>query len=134
MTSGMDRIDLLETLRALEVELHRLETRRDRARLDALLHPDFREVGRSGREYSRADILTEFAGATEYPAIESKGYRLRVPAPGVALLTYVSAHRDDTGKLSRFTLRSSLWVRSGTGWLLLFHQGTPATGSAWSGT
>jgi len=41
--------DLLELLRGLEVELHHPGTRCSRARLDELLHPDFDEVGRSGR-------------------------------------------------------------------------------------
>lgn len=40
----MDNDNLLQILQALEVELHRTKTRRDLARLDALLHPDFEEA------------------------------------------------------------------------------------------
>jgi hypothetical protein len=126
LASSFEVEHLLETLRDLEVELHQIDTRRNRARLGALLHADFREVGRSGREYSREDVLSEFASIREYPSIESKAYRLHIWAPDVALLTYVSAHRDRTGGLSHYTLRSSLWIQVRSGWQLAFHQGTPA--------
>jgi hypothetical protein len=45
--------DLLEHLEALETDLHRLETRQNRKRLEQLLHPDFVEFARSGRRYAR---------------------------------------------------------------------------------
>jgi hypothetical protein len=54
---------LLEELRTLETELHKDETRRNRKRMETLLHPDFVEFGRSGRRYTRADVLKEFAQA-----------------------------------------------------------------------
>ena len=40
---------LVETLRSLEEELLRPEVRRSRAALEALLAPDFTEIGASGR-------------------------------------------------------------------------------------
>ena len=51
---------LFEELKTLELELHKDETRRNANRMEALLHPDFVEFGRSGRRYSRADILNQF--------------------------------------------------------------------------
>ncbi len=68
-------------------------------------------------------VLSEFASISEYPSIESKGYRMHLWAPEVAFLTYVSAHRDAAGGLSHHTLRSSLWVQVAWGWQLAFHQG-----------
>jgi hypothetical protein len=118
--------DLLELLRGLEIELHQLETRCDPERLDALLHPEFEEFGRSGRRYSRSDVLLEFAGASAFPTIVASEFRLRSLASDVALLSYASAHSDEAGGLHRYTLRSSLWVREAHGWRLIFHQGTPA--------
>jgi len=47
----MDAQHLLEQLRELEVALHQPANRRDRAMLERLLHPRFREFGRSGRSY-----------------------------------------------------------------------------------
>ncbi len=48
---------LLSHLRDLEVALHQPEVRSDASRLDELLHDSFVEFGRSGRSYSKADLL-----------------------------------------------------------------------------
>lgn len=119
---------LLEELRQLEVELHRSDTRRNVARLQELLHADFEEFGRSGRRFSRDQILSEFAANTEILNVVSLDFRLMKVGDGIALLTYVSAHKGESGKLHRHTLRSSLWVRGDRGWQMLFHQGTPTDG------
>ena len=58
----MNGSGLLELLRVLETELHRLETRQNRNRLEQLLHPDFVEFARSGRRYSRSEVIVEFSG------------------------------------------------------------------------
>ena len=47
-----------DTLRELEESLWRSETRFDQAYMDRILAPDFFEFGRSGRTYTREDILT----------------------------------------------------------------------------
>jgi len=118
---------LLEELRTLETELHKDETRRNRKRMETLLHPDFVEFGRSGRRYSRADVLEEFGAGNVLPAIHSRHFDLVVLAEGVALLTYFSAHMDASGNPNRHTLRSSVWVRTAVGWQIRFHQGTATT-------
>jgi hypothetical protein len=122
--------ELQEALIALEVDLHRGAVRADRARMDALLHPDFVEFGRSGTVWTREATLDEFAapGAADHaPAIHAQDFALRELADGLALLTYRSAHRAADGRRHRFTLRSSLWQRGTDGaWRLRFHQGTPA--------
>ena len=116
---------MIEQLRALETELHRIETRRNTDRLDQLLHPEFVEFGRSGRRYSRREVLEEFAKGGEMPPVTTRNFELAQVGPGVVLLTYQSAHNDPSGALSRETLRSSLWVETATGWRMRFHQGTP---------
>jgi hypothetical protein len=58
---GKDRDRLLEELRTLETEFHKDETRRNRKRMETLLHPDFVEFGRSGRRYARPDVLKNSA-------------------------------------------------------------------------
>jgi len=118
--------DLLTLLRSLEVELHHPGVRSSRTRLDELLHPDFDEVGRSGRAYDRETVLGFLASQATHAPVESDGFRLVVLAPGVALLTYRSAHRTADGALQLHTHRSSLWMNDAIGWRLRYHQGTPA--------
>ena len=90
--------DLLARLVALETELHRLETRRNRSRLEQLLHADFVEVARSGRRYSRAEVLEEFSPpAAALAPVHAEQFELVRAGPKAVLLTYVSAHRTATG-------------------------------------
>lgn len=128
-----DSDKLLEQLRSLETELHQDETRRNRKRMDMLLHRDFVEFGRSGKRYSRADVLEEFGAGSALPAVEARHFDLVVLGEGAALLRYVSAHRNGNGDPERPTLRSSVWVRTAAGWQIRFHQGTPTTQAALDG-
>jgi hypothetical protein len=118
--------DLIRHLRALEVELHHPGTRSSRERLDALLHPDFNEIGRSGRPYDRATVLDFLAAQATHAPIESDAFALVLLAPQVALLTYRSAHRQPDGTRDLHTHRSSIWQEDAAGWRLRYHQGTPA--------
>jgi hypothetical protein len=116
---------LLQQLQALEVELHRPAARRDAARLNALLHADYLEVGRSGNAYTKAEILLRLPVEAHGATIVADGFALRRLADDVALLTYRSAHVLGDGVLERFTRRASVWQRIGVSWQMRFHQGTP---------
>lgn len=122
----VDTDSLLEHLRDLETQLHRSETRRNRSRMESLLHPDFVELARSGRRYSRNEVLEEFEGGRALEPVHAQDFELAALAPGIALLTYQSAHAGQTGDLSRHALRSSIWIETPGGWRIRFHQGTPA--------
>ena len=117
---------LLQELQALEVELHHPGVRCSRDRLEQLLHPEFHEVGRSGRSYERETILDFLAAQESQPVITSGEFSAQVLGPGVALLTYRSAHLEQGGQLVNHTLRSSIWLKAGAVWRLRYHQGTAA--------
>jgi hypothetical protein len=116
---------LLSQLEALEVELHQPVVRWDVARLDSLIHDEFQEFGRSGASYTKADIVASLLAAAQHARVVADNFLVRRLAPDVALLTYRSAHALPDGTLHRHTLRSSIWQRSGNGWQMSFHQGTP---------
>ena len=126
VSPAINREDLLQVLRSLEIALHQPGVRCDVARLSELLHASFYEIGRSGRCYTRADILRELPLEAPPAAIHSQDYRVFEIGDGIALLTYKSAEKNADGKLSRHTLRSSVWLREDGGWKIRFHQGTPA--------
>lgn len=117
---------LFDTLRALEVELHHPGVRCSAERLAQLLHPDFHEVGRSGRQYSLETVTRWLLADNTPPSVVPDDFRVAPIAPDAALLTYRSAHRQDDGTLAHHTLRSSLWLRTAAGWQMRYHQGTPA--------
>ena len=104
-----------------ELALLSFSVRRSAHRVNELLDPDFREIGSSGRLWTRAEMLSSLAddldeGSGSIEATEMVGV---VVGLDLVLLTYVS---DWRGRRAR---RSSLWRRSAGSWRLLHHQGTP---------
>jgi glyoxylase I family protein len=112
---------LREEIRALERALLQPEVRRSAARLDDLLADGFREIGSSGRMFTRADILDMLPTETGVTFTISDFEIVRLSAD-IVLATYTVAKTAD-GQTAR-SLRSSIWTRSGGGWRMLFHQGT----------
>ena len=123
---AMDLVDagndeLARALCAVEAALLDQAVRRDPEAVSDLLHDDFFEFGRSGRYWSRSDIIDLLAG--------EQGHTMEMSSPsavllseGIALLTYRSRHLI-TGAVA---LRSSIWIKQGDSWKLRFHQGTPS--------
>lgn len=107
-----------EVVARLERELLDPAVRSDSSRVAGLLHPDFAEIGRSGRLWGRDDTLQALA-SEESEVVELEVLATDVVADGVILLT------ARTTDVRGGTLRSSLWQRSGDRWRLRFHQGTP---------
>ena len=125
---------LTEYLEGLENFLFDPVERRDVASVASLLAEDFREVGNSGRMYSKLDILAELS--MEQPVwITLSDFSCDLVAPGVALVTYKSVSNHD-GRPPTQSIRSSVWVQRpvpafgspGSNremrWQMLFHQGT----------
>jgi hypothetical protein len=126
--------ELLLELRGLEVELHRPDVRADGSRMNELLHSKFHEIGRSGRSYTKAEVLRELADGSAPGSIEATDFELFEVGYGAALLTYRSAHVDAQGQPSRPTVRASLWTRTTLGWQMRFHQATPIEASEDAGS
>jgi ribonuclease HI len=107
-----------ESVEALERELLRPEVRSDIGRTGVLLHPEFTEIGSSGRIWTRDAMMMSLednpGGAVELELLGAD--RL---GEKTILLTYRSHTREGSA------LRSSLWVLEGAQWRLRFHQGTP---------
>ena len=101
---------------ALERSLLSDEVRGDPGALAALLDPEWSEIGRSGRLWTRAEVLADLAPAPPEVRLEV----LATSRPGAGLIHLV--WRAVTPE--RTTLRSSLWRERDGHWRQLFHQGT----------
>jgi len=116
---------LLEKLKALECSLHGAR-RNDRKWLEQILHPEFREITRSGVIVDRAETIASLAGELSPTIILSSDFRLISMGEYCAILHYKTFNSDG----SRASLRSSCWVYSDREqWELAFHQGTPEAGA-----
>ena len=107
----------IEHVVALERSLLSDAVRADPAAVAALLHPDWYEIGRSGRLWSRPDQLAVIGVLPEPVTLEV--VLVDRLGPETILLLWRSQGADGS------TLRTSLWVRSGGDWVQRFHQGTP---------
>lgn len=103
----------------LELKLLDPAVRGDRAALDALLHPEFLEVGASGREWSRAEIIDELVRSQDPGPVEVIDLTTHNIAPDAALVTY------RTRSPARIVVRTSIWILDGKHWRIRFHQGIP---------
>ena len=113
----------LEDIVGCERELLTAAVHADRARLEAVLHPDFVEIGASGRRWTRDDMIAALLAAPEPGDVELYDVVARHVAAGAVLVTCTT--RRATGAVHR----SSLWVRHDERWVVRFHQGTPALAS-----
>jgi hypothetical protein len=104
-----------------ELALLTRELRGSADRLEELLDPEFAEIGKSGRLWTRGEMIAALVADTdpEQHTASSSEMSGRSVGPGLVLLTYVT---EVEGRRAR---RSSLWRRSTQGWRVLHHQGTP---------
>ena len=109
-------------LRVLEDRLVMPAPSESRDTLGALLAPEFREFGSSGRVYDAASTLDVLIPGGR-PRITLEDFKAASVAEGVVLVTYLSRSAAGPGWKPP-ALRSSLWIRRTSGWQMVFHQGT----------
>lgn len=117
---GVDETDAVRLATERELALLSFDVRRSAAAVEDLLDPEFREIGASGRLWTRAEMAAALAGdlSDEEGSIAATEFHGMALAPDLVLLTYVS---DRNGRRAR---RSSVWRRSKGSWRVLHHQGT----------
>jgi ribonuclease HI len=101
-----------------ELELLDPAIRSDPASVRARLHPEFREVGASGRLWDVTSTTAALAAEDDASAIDASDLESFRLAPEVILLTYTTRR---AGVVAR---RVSIWTRGVGEWRLRYHQGT----------
>ncbi|MFJ4028192.1 RNase H family protein [Paenarthrobacter sp. NPDC089989] len=107
-----------EVVVALERELLRPDVRADIGRIGVLLHPEFAEIGQSGRFWTRDAMMVALE---EDPGehVELELLSADRLSENTILLNYRSLSHAGSA------LRSSVWLLDRGKWRLRFHQGTP---------
>jgi hypothetical protein len=116
--TGEDAVDIVM---ALERRLLQPQVRASADALDALLDPEYREIGASGRLWTRDGTIAALTSDTKGTdtSIRDENMEGRRLADNLVMLTYVS---DEHGRRAR---RTSLWrLDQDLGWRVLHHQGT----------
>jgi hypothetical protein len=112
---------VLDELMQREPIFHRPEFGTTRAELEKMVDREFREVGASGRRYSRAFVLDTLESRVRQPVEdtwETQDFHCLEVAPNNYLVTYTLLQGE------RVTRLATIWRRSTKGWKILYHQGT----------
>jgi hypothetical protein len=121
VTPAKDRA-VLEELKRREPIFHRAEFSGPRAAIEAMVALDFWEIGASGRRYSREYVLETLEAREDDPIDddnwETSDFHCRELARDLYLLTYTLLQGE------RRTRRATIWRRTSSGWVIVFHQGT----------
>ena len=112
---------LTDFIKNLETELLQPEVRKSKERLNELLADDFYEIGESGKQYNKQDILNSILNETEVKYAIQNFNAVEI-SPGIVLATY-QAEKEVSGKKTS-SLRSSFWQNRNSKWQITFHQGT----------
>ncbi|MEI6284869.1 MAG: DUF4440 domain-containing protein [Bacillota bacterium] len=111
----------------LEISFLTPAVRASAEKLNVLLADDFREFGSSGGVYSKKDILEQLPRDTQIARVEFlvSDFQVRQLAEAIVLTTFtIDKILPDNSRA--VSLRSSIWRKTGKGWQMLFHQGTPS--------
>ncbi|HWQ36545.1 MAG TPA: DUF4440 domain-containing protein [Blastocatellia bacterium] len=115
------RQDVLKELMQREPIFHRPEFGTTRRDFENMMVPEFREVGASGRRYSREyvlDVLEQRYASPGEDQWETRDFHCLEIARDNYLLTYTLIQGE------RITRRATIWRRTASGWKIVYHQGT----------
>jgi hypothetical protein len=108
--------------RANEMRILEAERKADLAVFRELLAEPFIEIGPDGARYDQAAVLRIIA--SHAPQVVGASDFVVIPAGSdAAVVNYVVESTLPDGSHRRHAA-SSVWARQGSGWILVFHQGT----------
>jgi len=117
---------LADEMLDLERQILDAHQRHDAVAIARFLAHGFREIGSSGRTYTRADVLAAVG------RVELLDYALQQPTAMLLgedriLLTFVATlkRRQGAHERAQRSHRSSIWIKHDGRWQVIFHQGTP---------
>ncbi|MBT8797945.1 nuclear transport factor 2 family protein [Microbacterium flavum] len=100
------------------MELLDSDVRREPDRVRELLHPDFVEIGRSGRRWTMSATIAALEAETSRIQPETDEWLFNEVSPSLILVTYRIT--GDAGS----SRHASLWDLSGAIPVVRYHQGT----------
>lgn len=106
---------------AAELELMSVAVRKDSVRLRELLHRDFVEIGRSGRRWTRDEVIAALPAERDRTPPEVDEWNFVALSSDLVLVTYRASG------VSARSRHASVWDISGARPVMRFHQGTVIT-------
>ncbi len=116
-------MNITELIKALELELLQPEVRKSKKRLNELIVDNFLEIGSSGRNYNKEDILNELPSQSEIK-FSMKDFNAIEISVDTILATYQVEKIILESNEKTKSARSSIWQNKNGNWQMIFHQGT----------
>ncbi len=116
-------MDISALIKALELELLQPEVRKSKIRLNELIADNFLEVGASGKNYNKQDILDQLPGQSEIK-FSMQDFNAIDISPDTILATYKVEKIILESNEKTISSRSSIWQNKDGNWQIIFHQGT----------
>jgi hypothetical protein len=125
--SNSDASQLRDKLEQYEKQLSSAEKQQQKSQLRALLDADLVYVASNGMVFSKQNILEKIA-YLNLNRYNFDNVKIRRIGENGVLLTYDLRINEKVAghKVPQKQYASSVWVKDGGQWKLLFHQGTPA--------
>lgn len=127
-TTGSDAgHQLRDTLTNMEKELAQAEQQKNKRFFDQALSPQFLMVAYNGLVFTKAELLSKL-NYLDVKRYAMKNFKVRLIGQAGALLTYdLDIQASAAGQHAPAKqYASSVWLKQGSHWQLLFHQSTPA--------
>jgi hypothetical protein len=117
-------MSLTNLIKDLETEFLQPEVRKSKERLNELLADNFYEIGESGSQYKKQDILNDLPKQTgeKYTIYNFNTVEI---SSGIVMATYLAEKEMASSNKKTFSLRTSLWQKRKEKWQIIFHQRTP---------
>ena len=114
------------TIKNFEIELLQPEIRKSTERLDELIADEFIEIGESGKQYNKQDILSALPMQTGLK-FSLSDFKATEISSDVFLATFHLEKEITKSREKIISLRSSIWKNKNGKWQIVFHQGTKIT-------
>lgn len=115
--------DLADQLIAKEMAIVAAQKRRDLVAVEAALADGFREIGSSGRMFSKADVLDAIR---KFQIVDywCEDFQCLPVNPKCVILMYIATvtRIHEGQEQSHRAYRSSTWVERDGAWRVIFHQ------------
>ncbi len=124
----MNQNQISSYLKKLEKELLTQNVRKNPDRLDQLMDDNFREIGSSGKVWSKQTAIEALKNEA-FLETQIKQFKFTLLDENVALITYVAHKKMKADVPDAVSYHSSVWILRDTEWKMIFHQGTPIVSS-----
>ena len=84
------------------------------------LDDHFQEIGSSGKKIGRQEVIDSLSHKLSDRAIVIEEFQIEILSETAVLAKYIAVFTEQNQK----SFRSSIWVKRGNDWRMLYHQGT----------